>query len=63
MFNCLCSNFKPSVNLFFATNAKMVLINVDQCMIAHLLVWWRGSTKKNEKRDYLSVGYVYLGVK
>ena len=32
------TNFKPLVEVCFATNAKMVLINDDQCIIADIVL-------------------------
>ena len=33
----LSCNFKPFVKLFFATKAKMVLINNDQCIVPDIV--------------------------
>ena len=61
----LCSNLKTLVNGFFATNAKMVLINDDQCNIADIMlgVWLK--VKKlnhpsNHPVDYESSELQYL---
>ena len=34
----VCCNFKSFVEVYFATNAKLVLINDDQCIIADIVL-------------------------
>ena len=57
----LCSNFKPLVAFFFATNAKMVLINDDQCIISDIvLALWVSIKNLNHPSVYLLSGTRYF---
>ena len=51
-FEHSCENFKTFVNFEFAANCKMVLINDDQCQIAHLVIWSVTQSKKIESLYY-----------
>ena len=37
-FEHSCKNFKTLVGFYFATNPKMVLINIDQCINADIVL-------------------------